>query len=148
MTKSQLRQRQVPAVTQMICDRWAGVRNYEEVTASPSFEQFAVALRRMDGRVHTLVVLQACGGAQFTVGGGAGRYVTYVAADEETFWNLLLPGDRKEGADMGSLVLVNAGGQEGEYPARQIVDIDAAMQAGATFLQSGRIDEALLWERQ
>ena len=46
------------------------------------------------------------------------------------------------------VVLLNAGGQEGDYPAKQIVSLDQALAAGREFFDKRRLDPAQTWDRQ
>lgn len=129
-------------VNRMIIDEWAGVYCDEQEVRSPGFEELIELFRKLDGKVHTLLVLDAPNGARLMIGGGAGRYVVSATVSEQEFWNLLSEVD-KHGA-----VVVTTGGQDGEFPARQVVDEAHAIQAAKTFLSSAKLDSNLLWEKQ
>jgi hypothetical protein len=76
------------------------------------------------------------------IGGGGGRYVVYLTYDNDEFWNLVGSGP----AD--AVVVLKAGGQEGEYAGNQIVDLNQARAAGLVFLRDLGRDPAQRWERQ
>ena len=130
------------SVLKILSDRWDGVFNHEEIVETPTTGDFDRLLDRMDSKVHTMIMLQRERDAHMGIGGGSGKYVVYVTYDNETFWNLIAA-ERAPGA-----VMLNVGGQEGEYPARQVVAQDRARQAGRTFLATGELDRSLRWEMQ
>lgn len=123
-------------------DRWDGLENEEWRIENPSRADLEQALLRLDGRVFTMVIVAGLGEKHLSVGGGDGRYVVYATFDNLDFWNLLRPKALEE------VVLVNCGGQEGEFPAKQVVSIDQAKAAGITFLELGELDPSQLWEKQ
>lgn len=126
----------------MLGDQWSGVFNQQWQSESPTSEDFLSALRSLDESRHTMLTIQAGDEAHLTVAGGNGRYVVYATFDNEEFWNLL-------GSDSSTeTVMLNAGGQEGDFPTRQIVDLDKALSAGLVFLESRQLDPSQQWERQ
>lgn len=129
------------AAMRMICDCWDGPNNHNVVREAPSQPEFDEAFERLDAQVHTMVVLDAGGERHMSIGGGAGQYVVYATFDNEEFWNLL----RKAPTD--GVVMLNAGGQEGDFPARQVVGQEEARQAGRSFLASCNLDRTLQWEK-
>lgn len=123
-------------------DQWIGVYNQEWQHESPSSNAFSGALRNLDALKHTMLTIHANDEAHLTIAGGNGRYVVYATFDNEEFWNLL-------GTDTSTeMVMLNAGGQEGDFPARQVVDLNQAMSAGLAFLGSRQLDSSQGWERQ
>ncbi|HEY4243555.1 MAG TPA: Imm1 family immunity protein [Kofleriaceae bacterium] len=123
-------------------DRWHGVLNDCWRVDSPSWDDVDAAIGRLDGKSYTIVTLQGPGEQHLTVGGGDGQYVVYGTFDNNEFWNLLNPKDE------GGTALLNAGGQEGDYPARQIVDRENARAAARTFLEKLQLEPSLRWENQ
>lgn len=123
-------------------DRWNGVMNVEWHIDAPSFDDVNRALDRLDAKTYTMLTLQGVGEQHMTIGGGAGRYVVYATSDNEEFWNLLSPG---AGDD---IVLLNVGGQQGDYPARQVVDLVQARAAARKFFEQQQRDPDQKWERQ
>ena len=140
-----MNQEAVVRALQLLSDHWEDVRNYEEIVETPTTDDFDRLLNRMDGQVYTMILLQREGDAHMGIGGGDGKYVVYATFDNETFWNLIGP-EGPEGEPRA--IMLNAGGQEGEYPARQVVSQDRARQAGHAFLATGELDRSLRWEVQ
>jgi Immunity protein Imm1 len=123
-------------------DQWSGIYNQEWQHESPSSDDFSNALRNLDALKHTMLTIHADDEAHLTIAGGNSRYVVYATFDNEEFWNLLGSGKSTE------IVMLNAGGQEGDFPARQVVDLNQAMSAGLAFLGSQQLDSFQKWERQ
>lgn len=62
--------------------------------------------------------------------------------DNETFWQLV---DR---LGSQSEVMIFAGGQAGNYPARHVVSIDAAVRAATTSFETGALNPDQAWHKQ
>ena len=92
-------------------DRWKGVLNHEWRIECASSADLERALDQLDARTRTTVTIHCDGEQHLTIGGGAGRHVVYATFDNDQFWNLL----RSQPAT--GMILLNAGGQEGDYPA-------------------------------
>jgi hypothetical protein len=123
-------------------DQWSGVYNQEWQRKNPTKDDFAGALSNLDASRHTMLTIRIDDEAHLTIAGGDGRYVVYATFDNEEFWNLL-------GSDTSTeVVMLNAGGQEGDFPARQLVELNQAMSAGLIFLGSQKLDSSQKWERQ
>ena len=123
-------------------DRWSGADDASWQVVDPTWDDAQQAIERLDATVFTLVTIGGPGEQHLTIGGGSGRYVVYATFDNWDFWNLL--GANPDGAP----ILLNAGGQEGDYPARQVVDKDRALRAARTFFTSLQLDPTLQWEQQ
>jgi hypothetical protein len=136
-----LRSEEKVIVSRILADRWRGAQCDEDVIESPSADDFARALAALDARERTMLCLHVPDGRQLTIGGGNGKYVVYAALSKDEFWNLLI-----ETAENGT-VSVTAGGQEGDFPAEQVVDQTQALRAGLAFMESGKLDPTLCWKR-
>jgi hypothetical protein len=123
-------------------DRWDGLSLNEWMIDDASVSDFDAALDRLDASTFTNVMIAGDGEEHMGIGGGAGRYIVYATFDNEDFWNLM----RNEPAT--GTVLLNTGGQVGDYPASQVVTVEQARTAGRTFLLSGKLDPGLRWEKQ
>jgi hypothetical protein len=123
-------------------DRWRGVLNDEWHVDDPSWDGVSQAIQRLDAKTFTIVTIQGPGEQHLAVGGGAGRYVVYATFDNCDFWNLLT------GTSDDGTVLLNAGGQEGDYPACQIVDLDQTQKAARAFFVGLQLEPSLRWEKQ
>jgi hypothetical protein len=123
-------------------DRWEGVMNHEWRIEQPSQQDMEQALQRLDAETYTMMTIHGEGERHMTIGGGGGQYVVYATFDNEEFWNLLSPQDEQ------GVVLLNAGGQEGDYPSGQIVNLEEACAAARTFFCQQRLDPDLRWTKQ
>lgn len=129
-------------VKEMGVDHWDGVDSHESCLPQPSAADAEKAIRALDSVCRTLVTLVGEAGAHLAIGGGAGRYVVYATYDNRSFHNLV--GASKE----PSSVCLNVGGQMGEFAARHIVSLEAAIQAALAFLETGQLASHLTWEEQ
>jgi immunity protein Imm1 of predicted polymorphic toxin system len=128
------------AIALMITDEWQGGRNHEQEVANPPMEAIEQAVIALDASVRTLVVLELGeGAAHMAVGGGSGQYVVYMTDDNVQFEQLT------DGSDDNARVLLCAGGQEGEYARRLVVDLDAALGAVRHYARKGEADRSLRW---
>ncbi|NTX39367.1 MULTISPECIES: Imm1 family immunity protein [unclassified Myxococcus] len=121
-------------------DRWEGLMLHEWKVDRASSADLERALDRLDARSHTMVTILQEGEQHLTMGGGAGQFVVYATFDNNQFWNLL----RSQPAT--GTTLLNVGGQEGDYPAEQIVTKEQALAAGLAFLDTGRLDPSQQWQ--
>ena len=123
-------------------DHWEGVLNREWSIEEASSADLDRTLDRLDARTYTMVTIQADGDRHLTIGGGAGQYVVYATFDNEEFWNLLRP------QPIVGTVLLNAGGQQGDFPAAQVVDMEQARAAGRAFLDACHLNPTQQWQKQ
>jgi len=124
-------------------DRWDDLRCEEWSISAASIADFDSALNRLDGRRHTLLtIVGEREDAHLAIGGGAGQYVVYVTPDNDEFWNVVSEREDDE------VVLLVAGGQEGDYPARQVVDRETARAAGHAYLRDFSREPSVSWEKQ
>ena len=123
-------------------DCWEGVLNREWSIEEASSADLERALDRLDARTYTMVTIQVGGDRHLTIGGGAGQYVVYATFDNEGFWNLLRP------QPIVGTILLNAGGQQGDFPAAQVVDKEQAGAAGRAFLEGCHLNPTHQWQQQ
>ena len=131
------------SVTNAVADQWTGVYCSDEELSEPTFEDLRRWIDRLDAQSWTMVLISSKSGSTLTVGGGRGQYVVILSPTEEEFWNLLSSTAESEGQ-----VRINIGGQEGDYPRRQMVDYSKALKATETFFTTGEMDPTLDWEQQ
>lgn len=122
--------------TLLVGDRWVGDRCNEWTVETPSEDEIRTAIERLDGRTNTLVLVRKPDASHLAVGGGPEKFVVYATFDDVEFFSLLSDTDRP-----GEMP-INAGGQIGDYPASQIVDLDAAVGAALEFARSGELQGA------
>ena len=78
------------------------------------------------------------------IGEGAGRFFVMVTVDAQTdkeSWFVAC----REHAEHGTESLT-VGGQAGEYPVRQVVGLDAALDATRRYFNTGERSPSLVWE--
>jgi len=127
--------------TELYADEWKGAYDEGSEYYNPNEDVIIAALRKLDGRSRTLVMLRDNGEANLVVGGGEyGRYVVYGTFGNQSFQVLT------RHADSDLMVTVNAGGQTGEYPERWVVGLGEATQAALAFAVNGILDRSLTWE--
>jgi len=129
-------------VSQVTADKWSGVLTDDEVILSPTINDLRRVIEAMDAIVRTSVFLEG-ENSHMAVGGGDGQYVVYVSPADNQFWNVIA--SETDSEDKVSLVV---GGQDGDYPARQVVDKSAAIKAAERFFLDGERDPSLHWELQ
>jgi len=131
------------SIDRVVADRWAGVLCDEDEIQTPTLDDVLRLIAALDAKTHTMVTLFGSDNSYLCIGGGSGRYVVYASTPDEQLWNLLLDSDDRKG-----MVLLNAGGQEGDFPVRQVLDKSHVLHAARTFFETGALDAALRWEKQ
>ena len=130
-------------VDRIAADRWEGVLCDEDEIDAPTIDDLDRVIEALDAKTRTMVSLYGQDEQHLCIGGGAGQYVVYASMPGGQLWNLLSASD-----DRKDVVLVNAGGQEGDFPLRQVVDKETVLQAAHTFFRMGMLDVSLRWEKQ
>lgn len=121
-------------------DEWSGVHSKESSLRDATWADIARLIQRLDARKHTIVTVSADEDNYLMVGGGNGKFVVTVTQGGDRFFDLI----RSEPINV-SIVRMNVGGQEGEYPADQVVDENAAVACAMTYLKGGKLDERFTW---
>jgi hypothetical protein len=106
----------------------------------PSSDDVVRAVQALDGRTRTLVILEVSDDHHMGIGGGGGGYIVYMTVDNQTFKNLVIAGKT------GPKISLICGGQEGEFAAKQCVDLPTAQRAAEAFANDGQADPTLNWE--
>lgn len=127
-------------VLDVTTEKWVGNRNQGDFIENPDWNQVESAIRELDGASHTLVTLGADEETYMSIGGGAGKYIVTVTFDNLNFYTLL---DLAKSNNIEKLVV---GGQYGNFPALQCVDILRCLLAARTFALEGKLDELLTWQ--
>lgn len=121
-------------------DKWLGNKSQDVLIDKPNWCQIETAIRELDGANHTLVTLGADEETYMSIGGGAGEYIVTVTFDSLNFYILL---DLAKSNNIEKLVV---GGQHGNFPANQCVDLLRCLLAARTFALEGKLDELLTWQ--
>lgn len=128
-------------VSKFSVEDWQGNQNRGSVQPVKEWQQIEAAINQLDGHHKTLVTLEADGENHMAVGGGKGQYIVYLTFDNERFHYVIEPS--KPDVDENLVV----GGQEGIYPAKLCVDIDAALKAAKAFAERGAMEKSVIWEQ-
>ena len=128
-------------VKNLSTDLWGEPTDVEDDDVPrPSWPQIETAIRALDGKRRTMVILGADGESHLTVGGGSSnRYVVYMTFDNMQFLNLM----SRDRAD--KTVRLFVGGQDGLFPDNSVVDIALALRAAKTFAETGQPDPLCKW---
>lgn len=141
-------------VTHLDYDEWAaevlrpGYLHRE--MAHPDWEQIEAAIRALDGDARTDVALRASNEnpadtPHMMIGGGNdGRYIVYATYDGRRLFDLHRS-DAGSPTDEEDMRVV-AGGQEGIYHAREVVDLATALVAARAFALGGELASELNWD--
>ncbi|QWT22141.1 hypothetical protein KPL74_09050 [Bacillus sp. NP157] len=103
------------------------------------------ALALLDGKVHTLAVLEGAGDhwPKLTIGGREGAYVVMYARSgaDAGWWDLHSDGSAEE------FVTLVIGGQDGDYPSDLLNSRAAMRRAASHFFETGEMDPSLVWRK-
>ncbi|MDG4826223.1 Imm1 family immunity protein [Asanoa sp. WMMD1127] len=122
-------------------DRWRGGEAERFHDDEPGPAAVEAAVRALDQRQHTEVVVTGHDGQYLAIEGGAGRYTVHLGSDEHDDVIVVCAPD----APVGDALLV-AAGRVRRVPRRRIVDLDTVLCALRTFLADGHPDGTLCWE--
>lgn len=102
--------------------------------------QLSERLAALDGVNRTLVTVLKDSGHLACGGSAATGLVVYATFDNTVFHQLVDP----SAADGARTVI--AGGQAGQYPAHQVVDLNQAEAASRVFFERSELDPQQQWE--
>jgi hypothetical protein len=124
----------------MTTEKWVDNQNEADLIENPSWNQIETAIRELDGEKHTLVTLGINEDIYMSIGGGENKYIVTATSDNLNFYVLI---DATKSQQVETLVV---GGQKGNYPANQCVDLLRCLLAARTFTELGKLDSLLIWE--
>ncbi|GIF72557.1 Imm1 family immunity protein [Asanoa siamensis] len=133
-----------PAVAEPVrleCDRWHDGCADHLLAESPTVRDLVAAVRALDQRRHTEIVVTGHDGQYLAVEGGAGRYLVHLGSDEHDDVIVV----RATDAEPGEVAIV-AAGRIRRVPRRDVVDLATALRAVRTFAVDGSADPGLHWE--
>jgi Immunity protein Imm1 len=114
-----------------------------EVTHAPDWQTVEASIRALDGYIRDHLTLQPSSVYPETwlaIGGGGGRYLVTGSESGEIFPTLRDPGVPKAPA-----VLLQVGGQPGEYDRDQIVSLEVALKAALAYFEAGSFKCGVAW---
>ncbi len=126
-------------VLDMTTEKWVGNKNEGDIIENPNWNQIETAIRELNGESKTLVTLGVDEETYMSIGGGAEKYIITVTFDNFNFYILI---------DLNSeqIETLVVGGQKGNYPANQCVDLLHCLLAARTFAELGKLDALLIWQ--
>lgn len=159
-------------VSKLYTDKWTGNRNEETIIENPNWQQIKTAICELDGKVKTLVSLEADDQSYMMIGGGNdGQYLVTATLDNEIFYSLLHPIDDEPSTSDTSVEKINlsifyqalikaknnntnsaneqrlvVGGQAGNYSEKICVNLPQCLIAAITFAESGELEPLFTWE--
>ena len=131
-------------VKKIISDDWSGTRSNNLESPGRTVEEAIEAVKRLNGRNHTQVVLKGDDRVLIVGGGNEGRYNVVLAIGEDEEFRTLLNPESISSQD----VIIVTGGQAGAFPQNQCVALDTAIAAVSEFFDSGEPSPALAWQRE
>jgi hypothetical protein len=132
----------MPILELTICE-WHDARVTETVLEQPRWEAVEQAIRALNNKERNdlyLTPTPADPETYLCVGGGGSRYIVAGSVRSEEFPTIL---DHSRSSQPP--VRLTVGGQEGEYPAAQVVDLATALNAGRHFYDSGGFSNSEMW---
>ena len=94
----------------------------------------------LDLNSHTTLTVDGQDGSSLTIGGGSGRYVIFYTSPDGDFQNF-----QSDTAPDSETVLLNIGGQEGDYRKDQLTDKAKALKVLEFYSKNGTPDLAYSW---
>jgi hypothetical protein len=127
-------------VFKLVQDRWNGRLVEETAKESPHWDDVSAAIHALDAETHTLVSIEGWGKTQMMIGGGSGKYVISVVRPSGESVTLL-----NGAAECIQRVLLKAGGQFGNYPTDEVVELSVAIKAAFWFFEHNEPKPDLKW---
>jgi ssDNA-binding replication factor A large subunit len=129
-------------VRNIIADNWVGTKSNNKESTCRSVDEAIDAVKQLNGKNHTQVVMKGDGRTLIIGGGNDGRYsVVLTEGDDQAFYTLV---DPKGNRDIE--VTIVTGGQSGAFPGNQSVDLEAAIAAVRHFYNVGEPSPGLTWQ--
>jgi Immunity protein Imm1 len=128
-------------ISKFSVEDWLAAQNQGSVQPAREWRQIEAAISQLDGHHKTLVTLESEGETHMAVGGGKGKYLVYLTFDNERFHYVVEPSESDTDENL------TVGGQEGTFPAKLCVDLNAALKAAKTFADSGMMEKSVIWEQ-
>ena len=128
-------------ISKFSVEDWEGNQNKGLLEPVGGWPEIETAIKELDGQRKTLVTLEADGETHMAIGGGTDNYVVYLTFDNETFHYLVNP------SNLDTDKSLTVGGQEGVYPAKLCIGIDAVLKAAKTFAELGTMEKSVTWKQ-
>ena len=118
----------------------ATLQHSGQIRSAATFGEAEDAIRRLDGTAHTLVRLERTAASALTIGGGPRHFVVELTESPSQRWCAV---DPSQGPAAVRLVV---DGSPGDYQGYFCLNLEAALEAARTFLESdGERSARLIW---
>ncbi|MBP2656283.1 MAG: hypothetical protein H6Q73_3852 [Firmicutes bacterium] len=127
----------------MYSDKWEKKTDKGQDVDNPTWRQIESAIRALDGKVRTQVVIGDGDEGSMCIGGGNdGLYNVFVTIDDnESFYTLIDAAKSKAGT-----VQLATGGQVEVFAEYTCIELAKVLRAAKAFAEKGKMDAALEWE--
>ena len=125
---------------------WSGTECAEESTLTPDWTKVETAIRALDATVRDQLILQPDEDdfdTWLAVGGGSGQLVVTGSKAGQSFPSFCMPGVPRT-----PRVLLQVGGQEGEYDNDMIVSLETALVVAHAFFDAGGFECGIAWSER
>lgn len=124
-----------------ICD-WNDRRSIDTVIENPCWTDIEAAIRALNNRNLNDIYLHLDDSPEtwLAVGGGDGQYLVTGSINAESFPTLIDASKSEE-----PRIYLMVGGQLCDYPCSYVVDLDRALQATRSVVETGTFDEEIGW---
>jgi hypothetical protein len=127
----------------MFADRWEGRADHGTGVVNPTWAQVSEAIRDLDGKTKTMVLLSEKDGGDTHMGISGqwdGDFMVYATRDNVDFFSLV------DASRSTNKVTLYVGGQDGEYEERKCVPLAWALETAQTFYGSGELKSQMNWQ--
>ena len=122
--------------------RWRDSSVEDIVLASPSWDEVADAIERLNGATFNDLFLQLADAVAETclvVAGGPDAFLVFVCVANQEFHEAIDPS-----AGDGSVTMV-VGGQQSTFRRRELIDREHALVAAHTYFDTATLDASITW---
>jgi hypothetical protein len=124
-------------------DDWGESADQWSMERQPYWERVEWAILSLDGKAHTIVKLSANDHTYMVVAGGSsGEYMVHATKDNALFSHLI------DDSQSDGSVILDIGGQPGEYPRKRCTSLTVACQAAREYFDTGQLDSHFTWETE
>jgi len=120
-------------------DHWQGVLDDGCADRLPDWQSVETAISRLDGAVHSLLTLDDERGSVLFIGGGPTRIVVAFSEGDEHL--IARQGDELD------VVVITAGGQDGDYRKRNVIPREDAKHIAKAFFHGVDVRSLGQWEK-
>lgn len=131
-----------PVGVKLTSCRWRDSSVEDIVIASPSWDEVAAAIERLDGATFSELFLHlddAEDETYLTVAGGPDAFLVFVCVANEEFHEAIDP------AASDSSVTMVVGGQQSTFGRRELIDREHALVAAHTYFDTATLDASITW---